>query len=82
MIVRHVVGWEIFDLALKVGVKFADPRSARTRTALRAYRDAFVDGIRDYNARGVMARTWTCSSSSAAARGTCSTTPGRWRTAT
>ena len=57
-IVRHVVGWEIYDLALKVGVKF--PLETREDPeALRVYRDAFVAGIRDYNARGVMARTWT-----------------------
>ncbi len=58
VIVRHVVGWEIYDLALKVGVKF-DPEIREDPAALRTYRAAFVDGIRDYNARGVMARTWT-----------------------
>ena len=57
-IVRHVVGWEIYDLARKVGVTF-DPEIYQDAQALRAYRAAFVDGIRDHNARGVMARTWT-----------------------
>jgi len=56
-IVRHVVGWEIQDLARKVGVEF--PLETREDPeALRVYRDAFVEGIRDYNARGVPARTW------------------------
>ena len=57
-IVRHVVGWEIFDLARKVGVQ-RDPEIRSDPEALRAYRDAFVDAIRDHNARGEMARTWT-----------------------
>ena len=57
-IVRHVVGWEIYDLARKVGVTF-DPEIREDPEALRSYRAAVVDGIRDYNARGVMARTWT-----------------------
>jgi len=57
-IVRHVVGWEIYDLARKVGVEF--PLETREdAAALRGYRDAFVEAIRDYNTRGVMARTWT-----------------------
>jgi hypothetical protein len=57
-IVRHVVGWEIHDLALKVGVRF-DPEIREDPKALRTYRAAFVEAIRDYNSRGVMARTWT-----------------------
>ena len=57
-IVRHVVGWEIIDLSHKVGVVF--PLETREDPeALRAYRHAFVDGIRDHNARGVPARSWT-----------------------
>jgi hypothetical protein len=55
---RHVVGWEIYDLARKVGVAF-DPEIREDAEALRTYRAAFVDAMRDYNARGVMARTWT-----------------------
>jgi hypothetical protein len=57
-IVRHVVGWEIYDLARKVGVQ-RDPEIRSDPEALRAYRDTFADAIRDYNARGEMARTWT-----------------------
>ena len=57
-IVRHVVGWEIFDLARKVGVK-RDPEILNDPAALRAYRETFVDAIRDYNARGEMAGRWT-----------------------
>ena len=57
-IVRHVVGWEIYDLARKVGVTF-DPEISEDPKALRIYRAAFVGAIRDYNARGEMARTWT-----------------------
>jgi hypothetical protein len=57
-IVRHVVGWEIFDLARKVGVK-RDPEIRTDPEALRAYRGTFADAIRDYNARGEIARTWT-----------------------
>ena len=56
-IIRHVVGWEIIDLALKVGVEY--PLETREDPeALREYRAAFADGIRDYNRRGVPARTW------------------------
>ena len=57
-IVRHVVGWEIYDLAKKVGV--ARPLETREDpAALAGYRAAFADAIRDYNARGASARTWT-----------------------
>ena len=56
-IVRHVVGWEIYDLARKVGVT-RDPEIRTDPAALRAYREAFANAIRDHNARGVMARTW------------------------
>ena len=57
-IIRHTVGWEIYDLARKVGVTF-DPEICQNPTALRTYRAAFADAIRDHNARGVTARTWT-----------------------
>jgi hypothetical protein len=57
-IVRHANGAEIAEFAPKVGVKVAletrdDP------VALRAYRDAFCEAIRDHNARGAAARSWT-----------------------
>ena len=57
VIIRHVVGWEIYDLAKKVGVVWA----VETRddpTALAAYRAEFAQALRDYNADGRMAKTW------------------------
>jgi hypothetical protein len=58
LIVRHANGAEIAEFAKKVGV--ITPLEARQDpVALRAHRDAFCDAIRDYNARGVSARTWT-----------------------
>jgi hypothetical protein len=43
---------------VKVGVKV--PLETRDdAVALRAYRQAFVEGIREYHARGEPARTWT-----------------------
>jgi hypothetical protein len=57
VIVRHVVGWEIYDLAKKVGV--VEPVDTREDpVALAAYRRAFAAAIRDYNAQGLMARSW------------------------
>lgn len=57
-IVRHANGAEIHEFARKVGVN--TPLEARERPAeLRAHREAFCAAIRDYNARGVMARSWT-----------------------
>ena len=57
-IVRHANGAEIHEFAKKVGV--ITPLEARERPDdLRAHRDAFCAAIRDYNARGAPARTWT-----------------------
>ena len=57
-IVYHANGAEIQEFAKKVGVN--TPLDAwRRPAALRAHRDAFCAAIRDYNARGAMARTWT-----------------------
>ena len=57
-IVRHANGAEIYEHAKKVGVDV--PLEVRNdRDALLAYRDAYAAGIRDYNARGAPARTWT-----------------------
>ena len=57
-IVRHANGAEIHEFAKKVGVN--TPLEARERPDdLRAHREAFAAAIRDYNARGAMARTWT-----------------------
>jgi hypothetical protein len=57
-IVQHTNGAEIHEFAKKVGVT-ADPGAWRNRDDLRAYRDAFCTAIRDHNARGAAARTWT-----------------------
>jgi hypothetical protein len=56
-IIQHVNGSEIDEFAPKVGVKVPletrdDPK------ALRAYRDAFADAIREHHARGEPARSW------------------------
>ena len=53
-IVRHVIGSEIYESARRSASR--SPLETREDPdALRTYRDAFVRGIRDYNARGVMA---------------------------
>ena len=57
-IIRHANGAEIQEFAKKVGV--ITPLDAWQRPAdLRAHREAFCAAIRDYNARGAPARTWT-----------------------
>jgi hypothetical protein len=57
-IVRHANGAEIYEFAVKVGVKV--PLEVREDPVeLRAYREAFSDAIRDHNARGQPARSWT-----------------------
>jgi hypothetical protein len=57
-IVRHANGAEIHEFAKKVGV--ITPLDARERPDdLRAHREAFCVAIRDHNARGASARTWT-----------------------
>ncbi|MEA2657228.1 MAG: hypothetical protein QOI23_2593, partial [Chloroflexota bacterium] len=57
-IVRHANGAEIYEFGKKVGVN--TPLDARERPDdLRAHREAFCAAIRDYNARGAPARTWT-----------------------
>src|SRR5205823_2458913 len=56
-IIRHVNGAEIHEFAPKVGVKV--PLETRDDAeALRAYRDAFVEAIREHHARGESARSW------------------------
>jgi hypothetical protein len=56
-IIRHVNGAEIDEFAPKVGVKV--PLETRdSDEAMRAYRDAVVEGIRDHHARGEPARSW------------------------
>ena len=57
-IVRHANGAEIQEFARKVGV--ITPLDARQDPAeLRAHRDAFCEAIREHNARGASARSWT-----------------------
>ncbi len=57
-LVRHTNGAEIDEFAKKVGV--ITPLDAREDpVALRAHRDAFCEQIREHNARGASARTWT-----------------------
>jgi len=59
-IVRHTNGAEISEFAKKVGVITApDSWQNPNPDKLRAHRDAFCAAIREYNARGAPARTWT-----------------------
>ena len=59
-IVRHANGAEILEHALKVGVKTPDDVWQNPQPEkLRGHREAFVAAIRDHNARGAPARTWT-----------------------
>jgi hypothetical protein len=59
-IVRHTNGAEIVEFAKKVGVITApDAWQNPNPDKLRAHRDAFCAAIREYNARGAPARTWT-----------------------
>jgi hypothetical protein len=56
-IIRHVNGAEIDEFAPKVGVKV--PLETRDDPeALHAYRQVFVEGIREHHARGEPARSW------------------------
>lgn len=59
-IVRHVVGNERGDLARKVGVA-APADELLTPAVIRSHREGYVAAMRDYNARGMMARgrNWT-----------------------
>jgi len=56
-IIRHVNGAEMGEFSPKVGVKATD-ETLDDPTALRAYRQAVVEGIRDHHARGEPARSW------------------------
>jgi hypothetical protein len=56
-IVRHTNGAEV-QFAKKVGVHTA-PDAWRRPDELRGHREAFYSAIREYNARGAAARTWT-----------------------
>jgi hypothetical protein len=57
-IVYHANGTEIQEFAPKVGINTSLDAWRRPKD-LRAHRDAFCAAIRDYNARGAPARTWT-----------------------
>ena len=57
-IVGHTNRAEMGEFALKVGVR-TEMDAWQNRKELRAHRDAFCAAIRDYNARGAPARTWT-----------------------
>jgi hypothetical protein len=54
----HVNRVEMGDFAWKVGL-VVDPDAWEDPDAVAAHRDAFSAAIRDYNARGAPARTWT-----------------------
>jgi hypothetical protein len=56
-IIRHVNGAEMAEFAPKVGVKSTE-ETIDDPPALRAYRLAVVEGIRDHHARGEPARSW------------------------
>lgn len=56
-IIRHVNAAEIDQFAPKIGVK-VPLETIDDAAALRAYRDAVVEGIRDHHARGEPARSW------------------------
>ncbi|MEM8747696.1 MAG: hypothetical protein AAGF91_13420 [Actinomycetota bacterium] len=56
-IVHHVNGAEIHEFAPKVGVK-VPLETSDDPTALRAYRAAFADAIREHHERGEPARSW------------------------
>jgi hypothetical protein len=56
-IIRHVNGAEIDEFAPKVGVKVAI-ETRDDAESLRAYREDFVQGIREHHARGEPARSW------------------------
>jgi len=57
-IVHHTNGTEIQEFAPKVGL-IEPPHAWRRPRDLHAHREAFSAAIRDYNARGAPARTWT-----------------------
>lgn len=57
-IVRHANGAEIDEFAKKVGVR-TELDALQNPVELRAHRDAFCEAIRDHNARGASARSWT-----------------------
>ena len=57
-IVRHVNGAEMDEHAKKVGV-YTPLDALGDPAAIRAHRDAYANGIREFNARGPSAGVWT-----------------------
>ncbi len=57
-IVRHANGAEIYEFAPKVGVR-VPLETRQDPDRLRDYREAFLAGIRQFNARGPAAGRWT-----------------------
>jgi hypothetical protein len=57
-IVMHTVGHEMVDLAKNVGFSSPD-LSWEDPAAIQAHREAMCAAIREYNARGLMARSWS-----------------------
>jgi hypothetical protein len=57
-IVQHVNNVEISDFARRVGVN-TPLEAQQDPDSLHAYREAFCDAIREYNARGAPAGKWT-----------------------
>ncbi len=57
-IVAHTLGSERHEFAKKVGV-ITPPEAVRTPDGLLAHREAYCEAIRQYNARGAPARSWT-----------------------
>ena len=60
-IFRHVIRVESLDHAKQVGVQEDDDGTALTPKGLRQHREAYIAGIRDYNAGKVdrKMRSWT-----------------------
>ncbi len=55
---RHTLGTEADQFTVKVGVR--TPLDAyRSPDALAAHRESYVTALREFNARGLPARTWT-----------------------
>ena len=57
-IVRHTLGVEAREFAVKIGV-ITPLDAVQTPDGLCAHREAYCEAIRDYNRRGLPARTWT-----------------------
>jgi hypothetical protein len=59
LIISHTIRWESENLANRVGLKIPE-EGAMTPDGLRAYRGAYVEAMRAYNAgEGRRMRSWT-----------------------